>query len=484
MAGQGTGQIQVQQQEKDPIRALNRIVGELLDGNEEDALKYVQNEVERNMGLEQKNSGDPEAEHKDTQTEHNDKRDDSYDYGIPLATGGSRGGSGYVWGSNDSETDETIIEHMMPQINESSLNEKQRLIATYIVGNLDNWGYLTRKTDEIADDMSFNDAIITETSEVEEVLKVVQDMEPAGIAARDIPECLLLQLKQRNTPYTKDAIEIVTKHFKDLANNRHDRIAASMGITVEDVSTIITKEIHKLDPKPGAAYAGTSARPISPTFYIMVEGNDVRLEIPNKIPDLYVSKSYAAELARLNNKDKLSANETKEKSALQDSVNKANLLIKALQMRQETLTQTMMAIIDMQREYFLNDGDDEFLVPMTLKDLQEKTGRDQSVLSRATSNKYASTPWGTIALRDLFSEGIEYTDSDGNKHIVSTTVVKNRLRNIISEEDKQHPLSDMKLCEALNEMGFNIARRTVAKYREEMKINPAKVRKEHFKTND
>lgn len=376
---------------------------------------------------------------------------------------------------------ETLIEHMEEQINASNLNERQRLIASYIVGSLDRNGYLRDDPYNLACDISFKESSNYDEEEVIQVLKVIQQMDPVGIGARDLKECLLLQLAQRHTQYTPLATRIVGKCFKDMLNNRRDHIAKALGITIEEVNTVYAREIRKLDPKPAGAFDSSDADAgvqVTPTFIIDIEDDQITYEIPNRIPELHISQSYKDAVVELDKHKDQSNKEKEEEGTLSDKIEKADIFISALEMRQETLRQTIEAIIHIQRDFFLNNGDEQLLKPMKLEDLSKRTGRSTSVLSRATSGKYISTPWGIMPMRELFSESLTTVNDEGQVVEVSTRAVKNRLKALIDGEDKSKPLADAILCDLLNKEGFKISRRTVAKYRDQMDIPVAQHRRQ------
>ncbi len=377
---------------------------------------------------------------------------------------------------------ETLIEHMKEQINSSSLDNRQRLIADYIVGSLDRNGYFRDDPYALADDISFKEGIDVSEDEVLDVLAHIQQMEPVGIGARDLRECLLLQLRQRNTQYSATARRIVDECFKDFMGNRLDRIANTLGISLDEVNEVYDKEIRKLDPKPAGAYDTSDSEfmmQVTPTFVVNVDGDEISYEIPNRIPELYVAEAYREALDSLDSKEQLSDSEREVRKAIKDNVDKADVFVSALQMRQETLKQTIEAILHLQQDYFLNNGDPSCLKPMKLKDLERITGRNASVLSRATSGKFMSTPWGLVKVRDLFSESSRQINADGHEEEISTRQIKTRLQQLVDNEDKSKPLSDDKLTQLLQSEGYNIKRRTVNKYRDQLDIPTAALRREY-----
>ncbi|MCF0181643.1 MAG: RNA polymerase factor sigma-54 [Muribaculaceae bacterium] len=378
---------------------------------------------------------------------------------------------------------ESLVEHMEEQVRESNLTPLQQTIAKQIIGNLNRAGYLTRLPYEIADDVTFNSTSFIDVGEEEvlEVLDFIQhNMEPAGIAARDSQECLLLQLGRRHNALTPLATTIVNDYFGDLLNNRLDRIATALNIDVDKVVEAKEKEIKKLDPSPGSAFSsdgilGINGIYITPTFIIDIDEDDnIGYEIPCRIPELYVSKSYKDYLEETKKRKDMSENEQAIKDNINKKVDDAGIFVSALEMRMKTLKSVIEAIIHLQRDYFLSYGDETQLKPMKLQDLSNITGRDAAVMSRATSGKYMETPWGLVPLRTLFSGVIKKEDDD-----VSTREIKAALKELVANEDKKFPLSDQAITNMLNEKGYQVARRTVAKYREQLDIPVATQRKQY-----
>lgn len=465
---------------------LQCVAGRLMEKSAAEIDKEIENEIFGNPALEKRsddidnslNNRDEEGRQYNESADEMQKNDYGNDDDAPTARYNA---SNY---SRDDEyyervvvNEESLIEHMEQQIAECDLTERQRIIATNIIGNLKDSGYLERSTRSIADDITFNEYIEVDKDEVEEVLAVIQGLEPAGIAARDVQECLLLQLQRHDDLRSQQARTIVERHFDDLANRRFDRIAQSLNVKPADVQEIVETTILPLNPKPGYMYAGTSddqSQQLTPDFVISIDEDSITLDMPNVIPELSIAQSYTMEYDSLTAKNKLSDKERVEKNELKNNIDSGVIFIKALKMRQETLYLTMSAIIKHQQDYFMSGGDDSQLKPMKLEDLAVATGRDKSTISRATINKYVDTPWGIKPLRFFFSEGM---DKHGEEGQVSTREIKQKLQELIAGEDKHAPFSDDKLCDLLNEQGYSIKRRTIAKYRDELKIPKASHRK-------
>ena len=484
----------IEQEDRLRAKAINVLVSKLIDGTEDDVLNAIQNELNSNPALEQDmdnkdtheqepydDGGEDENNAEDTESSIDNPYETSGDYdddddrmAIPQG-----GGS---FSDYNARSEESLIENLGHQIGESSLNDKQKLIALHIVGNLDDNGWLTLDSYSIANEVSFKEGVLVDEDEVDEVLAVVQEMDPAGIGAHDLQECLLLQLKRRATPFTPLATRMVKECFNDFKTRRIDRIAGTLGVTVQEVNDLYREEIQKLDPRPGGGYSSSGpdgSQHVTPTFIITVEDGNIKLEVPNNIPELYISQSYQDVLNGFSSRKRLSAIEASEKKQIMNNIISASNLIRALEMRQNTLWQAMDAIVRYQRDYILSNGDVYALKPMKLENLSELTGRDTSILSRATRGKYVLTPWGTVSLKEFFSEGVDRNNPDGTVSVVSTSELKEVLQDIVNQEDKHRPLSDDNLCVKLKDMGYDIARRTVAKYRDELGIPKASMRKEY-----
>lgn len=372
----------------------------------------------------------------------------------------------------------SFYDKLKEQMGELELDERQREIMEYIVGSLDNDGLLRKKTDTIVDELAIYHNIFTSESEVDNILEEIQEFDPAGIGARTLKECLLIQIdrKQAN-PIRLMLRDVIDNHYDDFIGKHWDKIARSMGIDGDDVARL-QEEVQKLNPKPGASLGeaeGRSMQQITPDFIIDTsdDGNITFSITKGKIPELYISESFS-DLVKTYRKDKTLLN-AKEKEALiyaKEKIDRAQGFIEAIKQRRNTLYVTMRAIIDIQRKYF-RDGDEGDLKPMILKDIADRTGLDISTISRVSNCKYAQTRWGTFRLRHFFSDSIK-TESGEE---LSTRKLKTVLREIIDSEDKQKPLGDDALSKEMKRRGYPIARRTVSKYREQMGIPVARLRK-------
>lgn len=369
-------------------------------------------------------------------------------------------------------------ELLLQQLGLKELNDHQYQIAEYIVGNIDEDGYLRRDISSITDDLAFSQNIQTTDEEVEELLKVVQTFEPPGVGARNLQECLLIQLKRKENPtrFTALAIEIISECMDELSKKHYDKIIRKLNISDEELKSAL-KEILKLNPKPGSTLTESqkSTQQITPDFLLI--NNDGKLELQlnsRNAPDLRISKNYSDMLEHYSKAKNM--NETQQKEAVmfvKQKIDAAKWFIDAIKQRQNTLLYTMNAILEYQYEYFLT-GDETKLKPMILKDIAEKVGLDISTVSRVANSKYIQTPFGTFLLKSFFSESLSKETGEE----VSTREVKKILEDVISNEDKRKPVTDDKLAKILKEKGYNIARRTVAKYREQLNIPVARLRKE------
>jgi RNA polymerase sigma-54 factor len=358
------------------------------------------------------------------------------------------------------------------------LTEKQKILGEYIIGNIDEDGYLRRELINIIDDLAFLQNVETTESELEEVLKIIQDLEPAGVGARTLRECLLLQIEKRDNsqPSMKLAHTILDQHFEEFTKRHYDKIILRLGITEDQLKAAID-EVLRLNPKPGGVYSdpfNKTSQPIIPDFILELseDGFDLHLNSKN-LPELRLSAAYS-EMLHSYSKDKTQKKEMKDAVLfVKQKIDSARWFIDAIKQRQNTLLLTMNAILEYQQEYFI-DGDETKLKPMILKDVAEMTGLDISTVSRVANSKFVQTHFGIFPLKFFFSEGLQ-TDSGEE---VSTREIKRILQDCIENEQKRRPLTDESLTDILQEKGYQIARRTVAKYREQLNIPVARLRRE------
>jgi RNA polymerase sigma-54 factor len=369
-------------------------------------------------------------------------------------------------------------EHLESQLGLRDLTEKQKILGEYILGNIDEDGYLRRELINIVDDLAFLQNIETTEGELEEVLSIIQDLEPAGVGARTLRECLLLQIEKRDKtqPAMNLAHKILDLHFEEFTKRHYDKIIARLGISENELKAAID-EVLKLNPKPGGVYSdpfNKSSQPIIPDFILELseDGFDLHLNSRN-LPELRLSGAYR-EMLQSYSQDKSQKKEMKDAvQFVKQKIDSARWFIDAIKQRQNTLLLTMNAILEYQQDYFI-DGDETRLKPMILKDVAEMTGLDISTISRVANSKFIQTHFGIFPLKFFFSEGLQ-TDSGEE---VSTREIKRILQDCIENEQKRRPLTDERLTEILQEKGYLIARRTVAKYREQLNIPVARLRRE------
>jgi RNA polymerase sigma-54 factor len=370
-------------------------------------------------------------------------------------------------------------DYLENQLGLRKLDEKQHLLALYMLGNIDDDGYLRRKLDNIVDDVAFALNIKTDEIELIGILQIIQELDPPGVGARNLQECLLLQIqaKDMEDPNIKLAHRILSDFFSEFTRKHYDKILARLNITDEQLKGALDEILH-LNPKPGGAYSdpqNKTASHIIPDFILENNEGDLELALNVKnLPELRVSKTYSTMLQTYQyNRGHNSKSQKEALSFVKQKLDSARWFIDAIRQRQNTLLITMNAIINYQQEYFMT-GEETKLRPMILKDIADMTGLDVSTISRVANSKYIQTNFGIFPLKYFFSEGMQ-TESGEE---VSTREIKKILQNCVEGEDKRHPLTDDHLAEMLNDKGYHIARRTIAKYREQLNIPVARMRKE------
>jgi RNA polymerase sigma-54 factor len=360
------------------------------------------------------------------------------------------------------------------QLGLRNLNERQIMLADYIIGNIDDDGYLRRDLYSIANDITFLQNILTDENELIPILEAIQQLDPAGVGARSLQECLLLQLKRKahKNASVDAAIEIIEKAFDEFSKKNYDKLKECVHINDDELKSAIA-EIVKLNPKPGLTYSDGSegANQVIPDFIINNWSGKLELILNNKnSTKLRLSPVYEEMGTKKSGKDKL---QREAASFARQRIEAARDFIGALKQREETLFMVMHAILEYQKEYFL-DGDENKLKPMLLKDIAKTTGLDISTISRVVNSKYAQTAFGTIFLKNLFSEAFHKEDGEE----VSVKEVKSILKELIDNEDKKNPLNDEAIVTLLEERGYKLARRTIAKYREQLELPIARMRKQ------
>ncbi len=450
----------------------------------------IRQEIEENPALEE---GAEQSENADENAEYDSEGDDYGDDGSDFDMDDYMADDDIpdykLKTSNSSKDDKhedipfsagfTFHEHLMEQVGLLNLTEQEEMLVKYIIGNIDDEGYLRRDAELMVDDVVFQAGVETTDDEMKRLIKVVQELEPAGVGAVDLRECLLLQLKRKTqTIDVKNATRILSNYFEEFSKKHYDKIIRALNITEDGLKDALN-EIVRLNPKPGSAWGGNvlekSMSTVVPDFMVESDGRKLYVQLNNSnVPELRVNSTYNEMF------EDYSANKSNQTREMKDAVmfvkqkiDAARWFIDAIKQRQQTLLTTMTAIVDFQKEYFL-EGDETFLKPMVLKDIADVTGFDISTISRVSNSKYVQTEFGIFPVKYFFSESM--TNDSGEE--VSTREIKKIMQECIDEEDKRVPLNDDKLVEVLKEKGYLIARRTVAKYREQLNIPVARLRKE------
>jgi len=392
-------------------------------------------------------------------TQANNYSPDDEDRNIPYAAGKS------------------FTQTLNEQLDTLRLTKEQEAIAEFLVGSIDESGYIRRALEDITDDLAFTSNIFTEVEKVEKVLKIVQMLDPAGVGARNLQECLLIQLsRKRKNDSTELAIKLIRDSFDAFSKKHYDKIVAKYDLSENELRDAID-EIAHLNPKPGGSISGGNLRAVEqviPDFVIRIKDGALELTLNGRnAPELHVSKDYSNMLKGYKEAKEKSKSQKDAVMFIKQKLDGAKWFIEAIKQRQETLYVTMSSIMNYQQEFFLT-GDERNLRPMILKDIADEIDMDVSTVSRVANSKYVDTPYGTKLIKEFFSESM--TNTDGEE--VSTREIKKILETVISEEIKRRPLTDQRLAEILKEKGYPIARRTVAKYREQLDIPVARLRKE------
>lgn len=395
----------------------------------------------------------------DYRTKSDNYADEDEDRAIPFASG------------------TTFHQHLKSQLNTFSLDEHEYEVAKFLVGSIDDSGYIRRELEDIVDDLAFTQNITTDSNEVERLLrKIIHKLEPTGVGARNLQESLLIQLKRKKEkPIRKLAIEIIEKAFELFVKKHYKKLLQKFDINKEKLKKAI-KEIEKLNPKPGGSFAGNNkiAEQIIPDFTIRIVEGALELTLNSRnAPELHVSETYANMLHGYKESKEKSKSQKDAVQFIKQKLDAAKWFIDAVRQRQQTLLVTMNSIMNHQKKYFLT-GDILNIKPMILKDIADEIGMDVSTVSRVANSKYVSTPYGTKLIKEFFSESMKNTQGED----VSTREIKKILEMVIADEDKKKPLTDEKLAILLKEKGYPIARRTIAKYREQLDLPVARLRKE------
>ena len=376
---------------------------------------------------------------------------------------------------NTFSVKQSFTQSLQEQLGYRNLSEHQRTVASFIIGSLDDDGYLRRDIESLVDDLAFRAGVESSAEEVEQMLKVIQEFEPSGVGARDLRECLLIQLEdKKRTPSVANAIRVLTDQFDAFKNRHFQKIMVRLHLS-EDQMKAVLEEIRRLNPSPGGQIDDSyndQAQQVVPDFRLDYENGQLILTMPRfNIPELRINRKYSEIME--NGRTSLSRADKEAATFVKQKIDSAKWFIEALRQRQNTLESTMHAIIDYQHDYFV-DGDESSLKPMVLKDIAERTGFDISTISRVVNSKWIETHFGIFPLKYFFSEGLE--NSEGEE--VSTREIKKALREMVDGEDKHNPLTDDDLVDGLAAKGYKVARRTIAKYRAQLDIPKARLRRE------
>ena len=368
-------------------------------------------------------------------------------------------------------------EHLMTQLGMRKLEKERHALCAHLIGSIDEDGYLRRPIISIVDDLAFTQNIYTDEQELQACLSIIQKFDPSGVGARDLQECLLIQIQKREdgTRSLEDAELILNKHFESFTKKKYDYLMKRLDCDSESLKAAID-EIVKLNPKPGSGYSDQSKtnQYITPDFILRMEDGELLLSLNRRnAPELKISPTYRGMLESYAESKGKNKQQKEAVLFIKQKIDSAKWFIEAIRQRQETLITTMKAILEYQNDFFMS-GDESNLRPMILKDIATITGFDISTISRVSNSKYIQTEFGTFPLKFFFSESM--TNEDGEE--ISTKEIKNELKQLIERESKQKPLSDQALAESLKTKGYNIARRTIAKYREQLNIPVARLRKE------
>ena len=365
-------------------------------------------------------------------------------------------------------------EYLKNQLQNLILDENEKPVADFIIGSIDNSGYIRRSDDDIIDDLAFTQNIVIDKSEFKKVINKIQLLDPPGVAARNLKECLLLQLKRKKkNKYSALAKNMIETSFDEFSRKHYKKLQDRFSIDENDLKLILN-EISKLNPKPGGALSGSVQNThIIPDFILKIEDGDLKVSLNKRnSPELRISNNYKEMLSGYMIDPKKTKPQKEAILFIKQKLDAAKWFIDAVEQRYQTLYLTINAIVEYQREYFLS-GDEHKLKPMVLKDIAKKIKMDISTISRVANSKYMDTPYGVKLLKDFFSEGMKNIEGED----VSTIEIKKTLESIISNEDKSKPLTDKLLSDLLKEKGYNVARRTIAKYREQLGFPVARLRK-------
>lgn len=447
-----------QELEENPALESGKEETDVLDDMYEDT--YDESDDNESIDTEEINIDDylSDDEIPDYRTQANNYSADDEDKSVPYAAGIS------------------FTQYLLNQLNTFYLDDEEWAIAEFLVGSVDESGYIRRPLADIMDDLAFTQNIYAEEDKIKHVLKIVQDLDPPGVGARSLDECLIIQLKRKEQkPSIELAINILERSFEHFTKKHYSKLIQKHHVSEEELKDAIS-EIEKLNPKPGGSYSGSTRmiEHIVPDFSIKIVDGELELSLNGRnAPELHVSKEYSNMLEGYKNAKEKSKSQKDTVMFIKQKLDAAKWFIDAIRQRQQTLYITMSTIMEYQKEYFMT-GDERKLRPMILKDIADKIDMDVSTVSRVANSKYVDTPYGTKLIKDFFSEAMKNEQGED----VSTREIKKILETVIRDEEKKKPLTDAKLAKILKEKGYPIARRTVAKYREQLDIPVARLRKE------
>ena len=382
-----------------------------------------------------------------------------------------------IYDFSPPDAGETLLDALLRQLSERKLPDLVRTTARFIIGNIDSNGYLRRPLQGIINDMAFGPGINVDLASAEEALEVVRDFEPYGVGASDLRECLLLQLRHLPKSQTvEDALNILDNQFEAFSMKHSHKLVSALKLSPQRVKDAVDL-IRTLNPKPGTAFSSSldTSNVIVPDLNVSVEDDRISISTNNRIPELTIDRTFSEAMATLN-ATAVARKAKKGNEFIISRYNDARDFIRILKQRQETLMNVMSAIVKIQKEYFLTQNIYR-LKPMMIKDIAALTGYDLSVVSRATTNKHVNTPWGIFPLRFFFSDSIG-TENSEDVEVLTNRKIEAEITKIVEEEDKNHPLSDEKIRLEMEKRGYDVSRRTIAKYRDRKGIPVARLRKE------
>ena len=437
----------------------------------------IKNEIEENPALEQ-GTDSLESDTNEYESDNNEEdvnvddylQDETEDYSLNSYSNEEK--------STNFQTKSTLSFHQFLDNQSKSLilKDSEKPICEFLIGSIDESGYLRRDIEDIVDDLAFTQNIISEKSEILSVLKKIQDLDPPGVGARSLQECLIIQLKKKNNSKKAiiDSLQIVENEFEIFSKKKFSKLSEKLNLSQEDLKKAI-QEISRLNPKPGGSISSDfSNNTIVPDFILTIQDGNFIVELNKRnSPELRLSSSYKNILEGYKNDPKKTKSQNQAMQFLKQKLDSAKWFIEAIEQRYQTLFQTVNAIVDFQKEYF-STGEEKNLKPMILKDIAEIINMDISTVSRVANSKYIDTPYGIKLLKSYFSEGMKNIEGDE----ISTIEIKKILKEIVNEENKDKPFSDIELSKKLSERGYVVARRTVSKYREQLDISVARLRKE------